>query len=175
VLKKLKISGILILLTTLTGCPGDEDCFDIGSASRVDDLVSITPFQSTYNAGDVINYKIIVPATNTYFGNQLNLFEKTNDFNARIYINPIIFTDNEVTYIKGSIEAYNGGWSNVSYNNETGNYELEISIKLLKTGLYSFISGEYLEFQGSTTCNRYILDTNIAGSTSEYRIEFTVQ
>jgi hypothetical protein len=174
--KLLKFTSLFLLLTTLTGCPGgNEDCFDYGSSTRVDNLVKITPLQSTYNIGDIITYKIIIPSTNTFFGEQINLFEKTNDFNARIYINPIIFNDNEVSYIKGSIEAYGGGWSNVSYNSENGTYELEINIKLLKSGLYSFYSGEYLEFQGSTECNRYRLDTNIEGWNSEGKIEFNVQ
>ncbi len=174
VTKLLKFTGLFLLLTTLTGCPGDEDCFDYGSTARANDLVSITPFQTMYNVGDVITYKINIPATNNYFGEQLNVFEKTNDLNARIYINPIIFLDNEITYLKGSIEAYGGGWSNVLYNGN-GNYELEIKIKLLKSGLYLFNSGEYLEFQGSTKCNRYRLDTNIEGCNSEGKIEFTVQ
>ena len=174
--KMIKFLGLFLLLTTLTGCPGgDEDCFDYGSTTRVDDLASINPFQSTYNVGDIITYKINIPATNNYFGQELNLFEKTNDYNARAYINPILFTDNEVTYVKGSLEAHNGGWSNVSYNNENGNYELEISLKLLRSGQYSFISGEYLEFQGSSKCNRYIIDTNITGWNSEGKIEFSVQ
>ncbi|WP_396192023.1 hypothetical protein [Flavobacterium sp.] len=176
--KFIKFTGLFLLLTTLTGCPGsNEDCFDYGSTARVDDLVSITPFQSTYNIGDTITYKVIIPSSNTFFGAPINLFEITNDNNARIHINPIIFNDNQVTYLKGSVEAYEGGWSNVSYNNENGNYELEINIKLLKGGLYSFLSGEYLIFQGSSECNRYRLDTNIEGwdIDNDGRIEFIVQ
>lgn len=163
-------------MTTLTGCPGgDEDCFDYGATARVDNLVIITPFQPTYNVGDIITYKVTIPSSNMFFGESVNLFEKTKDNNARIHINPIIFNGNEITYTKGSIEAYDGGWSNVSYNNENDNYELEINIKLLRSGLYSFFSGEYLEFQGATKCNRYRLDTNIEGGNSEGKIEFTVQ
>ena len=176
VTKLLKFTSLFLLLTTLTGCPGgDDDCFDYGSTNRVDNLVKIITLQSTYNVGDIITYKIIIPSSNSFFGEQINLFEKTNDFRARIYINPIIFYDNEVSYLKGSVEAYGGGWSNVLYNSENGNYELEINIKLLKSGFYSFYSGEYIEFQGSTKCNRYRLDTNIEGCNSEGKIEFTVQ
>lgn len=178
VTKIIKITGILFLLATLTGCPGEEDCFDMGSTTRVDDLVTISPFQDVYNIGDIIIYKISIPSTNTYFfGEEIDLFEKTNDYNARIYINPIIFTDNEVTYVRGSIEEYNGGWSNVEYNSENNMYELEIQIKLLRTGLYSFLSGERVVFQGSTKCNRYLIETNIEGwdIENEGKIEFVVE
>jgi hypothetical protein len=175
--KLLKFTGLFLLLATLTGCPGgEEECFDMGSTARVDDLIKIFPLQTTYNQGDVITIKSEIPAQNEYFGEPLNLFLKTNDYSARLVNTSVyLFTDNEVTYLKGSIEAYDGGWSNVVYNPETDYYELEIRIKLNKTGNYSFSTGDSFEFQGSTKCNRYRLDTNIEGWNSEGRIEFTVQ
>ena len=139
-IKIIKFLGLFLLLTTLTGCPGgDEDCFDYGSTTRVDNLITITPLQTTYNQGDIIVIKSEIPVINNYFGEQLNLFEKTNDFEARLVTtSKYLFTDNEVTYIKGSIEAYDGGWSKVIYNSVTGNYEIEIQVKLNKVGFYSF-------------------------------------
>jgi hypothetical protein len=177
VTKLLKFTGLFLLLTTLTGCPGgDEDCFDYGSTARANDLVSITPLQTTYNQGDIVTLKVTIPAINTLFGQEFNLFEKTGDINARLVTTSrYLFNDNQVTYLKGSIENYEGGWSNVSYNNVTNDYELEILIKLNRTGYYGFITNDSFEFQGSTKCNRYRLDTNIEGCNGEGKIEFTVQ
>ena len=177
VTKLLKISGLFLLLATLTGCPGgEEDCFDIGSTSRVDNLIKIIPLQSTYDQGDEITIKCEIPAQNEYFGEPLNLFLKTNDYSARLVNTSVyLFTDNEVTYLKGSVEAYDGGWSNVDYNPETNYYELEIRVKLNRIGNYSFSTGDYLLFKGSTKCNRYRIDTNVEGWNSDGKIEFNVQ
>jgi len=175
VTKILKIISILILLTTLTGCPGDEDCFDIGSTSRVDDLISLTPLQTNYNHGDIITFKITVPNTNHFFGEQINLFEKTNDYEAFLltsYSN--LFKDNQLTFIFGN-QGTEPNWFNVPLNFETNNYVLEVKIKLNKTGTYTIHTDDYILFQGSSECNRYLLDTNIAGRDSEGKIEFTVQ
>lgn len=177
-IKTIKFLGLFLLLTTLTGCPGGDqgDCFDYGSSARVDNLITLTPLQSVYNQGDIITIKTEIPAANTYFGEPLNLFDQTNDYQARLVTtSKYLFPDNQVTYVKGSIEAYEGGWSNVSYNNTTGNYELEIIIQLNKVGNYSFSTDDSFEFQGTSNCNRYRLDTNIAGRNSEGKIEFTVQ
>lgn len=84
VTKLLKITGLFLLMVTLTGCPGEEDCFDMGSTARVDDLIKIIPLQATYNQGDVITIKSEIPAQNNYFGEPINLFEKTNDYSARL-------------------------------------------------------------------------------------------
>lgn len=177
VTKLLKLTGLFLLLTTLTGCPGgDDDCFDYGATARVDNLITLLPLQSVYNQGDIITLKIIIPTLNNYFGQELNLFEKTNDLNARLVTTSrYLFTDNQVTYLKGSMEAYNGGWSNIIYNNVTGEYELEIQVKLNRVGNYSFFTDDSIEFQGSSKCNRYRLDTNIAGWNTDGKIEFSVQ
>lgn len=135
----LKFLGLFLLLATLTACPGEEECYDLGSTTRVNDLIKIIPFQTTYNAGDIIIIKCEIPSINNYIGEELNLFENTNDYQARlINTSRYLFDGNEVTYLKGSIEAYDGGWSNVIYNSLTGNYELEIQVKLNKVGSYSF-------------------------------------
>ena len=129
--KLLKITGLFLLLVTLTGCPGEEDCFDMGSTARVDDLIKIEPLQTTYNQGDFITFKTEIPAQNNYFGEPLNLFLKTNDFEASLstsYSN--LFIGNELTFIKGS-QGNEINWFNVTYNASTSVYELEINIKLI--------------------------------------------
>lgn len=176
VTKLLKISGLFLLLATLTGCPGgEEDCFDIGSTTRVDNLIKIEPLQTTYNQGDVITFKTEVQAFNNYFGEPINLFEKTNDFEALLVLGfDQLFADNELTYIKGTQSNFSN-WFNVPYNLETGNYELEIQVMLNKIGYYSFSTNDSFQFQGSTECNRYFIDTNVEGWNSDGKIEFNVQ
>lgn len=169
-----RICGILLLVVTLTGCPGEEDCYDFGKSARINDLIIISPSSSTYNQGDTVSYKCEISSENEYFGSKINLFEKTKDFNARLYANPIFFEGNSVTIKKGSLEI-NDGWVNEEYNPVNQKYELEIEIKLQKKGLYSMISGEYIEFQGNSECNRYRLDTNIQGMNQDGKIEFTVE
>jgi hypothetical protein len=53
-------------------------------------------------------------------------------------------------------------------------YELEVKIKLNKTGTYSMISGEYFLVSGKEECNRYVIDSRIEGTDANGKIEFTV-
>lgn len=176
VFKTLKLIGCLILLTTLTSCPwGAEDCFDIGRTARVNNLISISPLQTVYNQGDFITFKSTVPATNDYFGEQLNLLEKTNDFEALLLLGfDQLFTGNELTFIKGS-QSSNSNWFNVLYNPDNSNYELEVKIKLNKIGNYNFFTDDSFEFKGASECIIYRLDTNVEGMNSDEKIVFTVQ
>lgn len=175
VTKLLKITGLFLLLATLTGCPGEEDCFDMGSTARVDDLIKIQPLQTTYNQGDFITFKTEIPAQNNYFGEPINLFVNTNDFEATLSTSySYLFIGNELTFLKGS-QGNEINWFNVTYNPSTSIYELEINIKLNKIGSYSLYTNDPIHFQGSTKCNRYRLDTNIEGWNSEGKIEFNVQ
>lgn len=175
VTKILKIIGILILLITLTGCPGDEDCNDLGSSTRVDNLITLTPVQPTYNQGDIITLKSEIPASNYYFGDSINLFEKTNDYYALLITSSQLFFDNELLFIKGN-QGSETNWFDATYNPENAKYELEIQIKLNRPGNYSFITNDSFYFQGSSECNRYRLDTNIVNNEpGPGVIEFTVQ
>jgi hypothetical protein len=163
-------------MTTLTGCPGDEDCNDLGSSTRVNDLIILTPLQNIYNQGDIITFKIIIPANNTFFGEQLNLFELTNNKYEALFITSYswLFTGNRLTFIKGS-QGSEANWFTAVYNNFNESYEFEVEIKLNKTGNYTIITDDSIIFQGNSSCNRYRLDTNILGANSEDIIQFTVQ
>lgn len=173
--KLLKFTSLFLLLTTLTGCPGEEDCFDIGSTARVDDLLELTPLQTSYNQGDIITLKVEIPTTNNYFGETLNLFERTNDFEAQLTTSSNLFANNQLAFIKGS-QGNETNWFNTPYNPENGKYELEIKITLNRLGNYSFITNDSFHFQGSSKCNRYRLDTNILHSEpGPGVIEFTVE
>lgn len=174
--KILKITSIFILLTTLTGCPGDEDCNDLGSSTRVTDLITLTPLQTTYNQGDVVILKIAVPSENIFFGEPLNLFQLTNNNYEALLVTSYswLFTGNQLTFIKGS-QGSETNWFKPIYNDVNENYEFEVEIKLNKTGNYTIITDDSIIFQGNSSCNRYRLDTNILGSNSEDVIQFTVQ
>ncbi|WP_396192022.1 hypothetical protein [Flavobacterium sp.] len=177
VTKFLKFIGLFLLLTTLTGCSGgDEDCIDYGAIARVDDLLTLLPLQSVFNQGDVVTFKISIPATNNFFGEQINLLENTNDFEARLqttYSN--LFSGNNLLFVSGSQAEYSN-WFNVTYNSINEVYELEIKMTLNKTGSYKIITNDYILFQGDSKCNRYRLDTNILhNEPGPGIIEFTVQ
>ena len=176
VTKLLKYPLLILLMTTLTGCPGDEDCNDLGSSTRVNDLIILTPLQNNYNQGDVITLKIVIPPNNTFFGEPLNLFEKTNN-NYEAYIETSyswLFTGNILTFINGSQGSETNNFIAI-YNNLNECYEFEVDIKLNKTGNYTIVTDDSIIFQGNSSCNRYFLNSNILGANSEDVIQFTVQ
>lgn len=174
--KFLKVFFAALILSMLQSCPGiEEECNDVGNVTRIDNLVKIYPLKTTYSAGEIITYKAEVPSVVNFNGENINVYQLTLDQNARLYANPIFFDGNELTYIKGSQENYNGGWTNVTYNPLNQTYELEVKIKLLKVGNYSMISGEYFEISGNEKCNRFRIDSTIEGTNLDGKIEFTVQ
>jgi hypothetical protein len=173
--KILKLLGCFLLLFTLTACPGEEDCIDISSITRVDNLITITPLKPTYTAGETISFKLEIPSTNGYFGEQMDLFQKTGDLNGRLttgYSN--LFESNSLIFINGS-QSNNSNAFNVIFNPNSNIYQLEIKINLNKKGLYELHTDDYVVFQGSSNCNRFRLDTNIAGWDSEGVISFNVE
>ena len=72
--KFLKIVGLFLLATTLTGCP-NEDCNDFGGGiSRKDDLIILTPLQTAYNVGDIVTFKISIPASKKTNKQKINCY-----------------------------------------------------------------------------------------------------
>jgi len=167
---------VLSISLTVGSCPWTGSCYYDGTNmnATVEDLIVFSPFQNVYTKGDVVICKVSIPSTNTYFfgGKKIDLFEQTNDYNGRLIIDPLLFIDNEITYIKGSSEAHNGGWSNVEYNPTDNVYELEIQIKFLRTGFYSIDVAFMIDFRGN--CNTYGINTNIQGW-NKAKIEFEVK
>ena len=177
--KFIKIVGLFLLATALMGCPDENNCDDLnGSITRKDDLILLTPLQTVYNLGDIVTFKISIPATNNYFfnGESINLLQETNDYDPRLTVTyGNLFTGNQLIFIKGNLSTGNNSF-NLIYNNTNQNYELEIKIKLIKLGYYNIYTNDSVEFQGSTKCNRFFIDTNILHSeTGLGIIEFTVQ
>lgn len=173
-IKHLKITILLLLSAVLTGCPGEEDCDDLQATASVPGLLTITPLQQNYNIGDEIIFKTTVPSSNSFFGNQINLIEATNDHSATLILtHDDLYLGNEIIFIKGSQDPGAPNWFNINYNSNSGNYELEIKIKLNRAGNYDMITSEYIEFQGEERCNRYRIDSSIEGN-EENIIAFTV-
>ena len=170
----LKSCGILFLAISLTGCPGEEDCNDIESTTKVDNLISITPLKEIYNKGENIIYKIEIPSENMYFNKVVNLYENTKDNNGFLltsYSN--LFLENNLNFVSGS-QGSEINWFNVAYDPLTKNYNLEIEITLNKVGEYALYTNEYILFQGASECNFYRINTNIS-QTDNGKIEFTVE
>lgn len=62
-----------------TGCLREEDCFDIGSTTKVDDLINLLPDQREYEQRHIVTLSLTLPASNSCFRNERNLFQKTGD------------------------------------------------------------------------------------------------
>jgi hypothetical protein len=168
--KVINISLLFCLFLLLTACPSEVDCFDMGSTTRVDDLIKLLPEQIEYNQGDVVTLSFTLPATNSYFGNELNLFQETGDDIARLRLGSFdLFTDNDLNFISGS-QSENRFY--IPYNSEDDTYDLILEITLNKVGNYSFVTDETIEIVGNG-CDRYIIDTNVLWQ-GDAIIEFTV-
>jgi hypothetical protein len=165
----------VLIITTLFGCPREEEnCNDFGSTVRVDDMITLTPLQVIYNQGDEIEMKLEIPAVNTYYGNELNLFQLTNDYFATLSISQNrLTTGNQLTFIKGSLGTTLSTFE-LPYNFDTQKYELDVKIKLNAVGVYSLYTNETILINGITKCNRYFMHTKIQGSVNNM-VEFTVQ
>ncbi|PVW14780.1 hypothetical protein [Marixanthomonas spongiae] len=169
-----KLVYILILSPVLmaTTCE-DNECSVIESPdNKTIDLIEFTPLQAEYNQGDALLLTINVPATNTYFEEEINLREATGDKVAKITLfSSNIFDDNKLNFIKGS-QGREANWFNLPYNKKTERYELEVEITLNRTGLYFHYNGGEIDF-GTSNCPDYTLKTNILG-VDDIAVEFSV-
>lgn len=150
-----------LLIFFFTGCPSEEDCFDLGSTARVNDLIHILPEQTEYNQGDLVTLSLIIPATNSYFGNELDLFQETGDDSALLSLGfNQLFLDNNLNFLRGNNgNSENNNWYIANYNEDNEMYELEIEISLDRVGHYSFVDDGSIIIDGGH-CNRFRIDTN---------------
>lgn len=166
------------MISVLQSCPdiGEEVCDNTEASANIPDLITITPLKQVYSLGEEITYQIIIPSENTYFGDPINVYQKTGASNGRyIASSTQLFNGNTVTYLKGSKSNGAENWHNVTYNSANGNYELEIRVKLNKTGNYSLFAEDRIDFLGSDQCNKNFIYTSIQGKNTDRKIEFTVQ
>lgn len=183
--KILSSIGFLGILLILCACPSsrNEDCNDEGSQAWVDNLIKISPLKSTYQQGEEITIECSIPSENNFFGGVTrDIFNETNDANGRLtlasYLNKDLYTNNQISYLTGSLAENTMGWFNMTYNVSTKNYELHLKIKLNRVGSYkigSSINSQYIDFQGTSYCNRMRINTGIQGGDTTGNIEFIVQ
>lgn len=166
------------MVATLMGCPSEPDCKDIGRLARVGDLILLSPLQASYNQGDIITFKIDVPANNNYFynGEETNIFDLTNAFEGNLRTSYTqIFSGNQLEFIAGNKGSEENTF-NLEYNTTSQTYELEFKITLNKPGNYFISTDDFVKFQGSGECNFFRLETNILrNDPGPGIIEFTVQ
>ncbi len=165
----------IILISITSSCNismGEPDTGTITTTKL--ELIKISPIQQVYNQGDFITLKLDFPAINNYFdGTSINLLQSTNDYDAQLslFFNQL-FIDNEVILVKGNQGQYSNSFY-VIYNPNNGNYELEVKIKLNRTGNYSFINGGNIIIRKSKYFY-YNIDTNIEWTNNADQISFTV-
>lgn len=178
VIKSFRFIFAIIFLSLLQSCPGvgEEVCNDIEASATVDDLITIYPLKAIYLQGEEVTYRLTIPSENNYFGNTLNLYQKTGVTNSwYIASSNFLFEGNSFAYLKGSKREGADNWHNVAYNSTTGNYELEIKVKLNKVGNYSIYCRDFIDFLGSSKCNKYTIATTIQGKNLDNFIQFKVQ
>lgn len=158
-------------------CP-DHDCALIENWEQNSfvPLVTITPIQSNYNAGDKITLSASIPASNDFFGESVNLLEETGDETGLMQLISVqgkgdLFQDNQVTFKKGSQDRF-PVWLVMPFNAQTSNYEVEVEITLDRTGSYTMLTDGYVDF-GSSFCPDYRLNFLIEGFETQF-LEFSV-
>lgn len=171
------IFAILFLIPSIIMTSCEDDCFSIENVGEENlvDLISLSPLEPAYEAESVLNLKIDLPASNTFFGNQVNLFEETNDNSALIVLSgDELFLDNTLTFIKGSQGEYSN-WLVMPYNPQKGMYELDVQITLDRPGAYSHHKSGiiYLGPPDPTACSDFRLDTQFMNIEGQF-IEFVV-
>lgn len=159
----------------MTSC--EDDCFSIENLGEegIVDLISLTPLETAYEPESVLTLKIDLPASNVFFGNQLNLFEETNDNSALIVLSDDeLFVDNTLTFIKGS-QGKNLNWFVMPYNPQTGMYELDVKITLDRPGAYSHHKSGIIDLgpPDPTACADFLLNTQFMNIEGRF-IEFIV-
>lgn len=163
---------LLFVCTIFTACIGEENCDDRSATAWVEDLIKLLPKKEEYEQGEVVNLKIEIPSINTYLGRKVVFYSETNDASALLAMGANeLFLDNELTFIRGRQGKYEN-WFYLLYNKEKKVYELELLIRLKKSGIYSFVDTGSIYFIGED-CNRFVIDTNVLWA-GDALIEFTV-
>jgi len=175
------ISMFSLMLAIFPWCSGDDDDYyckgdGVSKKTKIDNLITFYPIQSIYEKGDTITYKVIVPSNNTYFGEEMDLFEKTNAYRTlTLYFNYSLLLGNEIVYSYPEFSP-EGYFDALTYDSTNNVYRLEIRIKLLRTGSYHINSRAEIRFIGIGNCNDYTINTNVQGwDFDTAKIEFEVK
>jgi len=163
--------SFLLLLFSLTGCPSVEDCNDNGRILNVPNLVQVSPLQTDYNQGDIITFSLEIPRV--FQG--IDLLEETGDREGSCAFGGVgdnILNSNDLQILIGSTREHEN-WFYLPFDVNSNSYKLEFTIQLNNIGEYSFDNSAPVDFIGEN-CNRYFIDTTIAGANANHMIAFTV-
>lgn len=157
---------------------GEPLCGGSGGDVIVDDLVTVTPLQTSYQQGDSITIRTNIPNINNYFGLELNMIAATYDPLGSMTFGSIqVLTDQNEVIIEKGLQGDAFNHFELPYNPETGNFELELRVKLNRVGAYSFHTGnsEVFFLKGNDPCNTYTIGTNFQGRDENNIFSFTVE
>ncbi len=163
-----------IIIPYLLAIDCEDDCMVIENVYLEEyvSIISLSPLQEIYDAGDEVSLSISLPASNTYFGDAINLFEETGEESATVVLlSDNLFTDNDMSFVTGSQGRFSN-WFTMPYNTQTGMYELEVTITLNRSGAYSHYNGGKVQF-GASDCPNYELNVLFEGIEGDF-IEFTL-
>jgi len=158
------------------GCPNDK-CFDneIVLATRIDDLITITPLKDTFMQGEVVTFELIIPDSVFFYDNWVSLYQETEDKSPKLITHSELFNNNILDF-KYGYQGDEKNWFHLEYNPQKKEYLLKVNVELIRLGDYG-IAGRTNDttFKGKEKCTRYIVTTNIKGHQGGGTlIEFTV-
>lgn len=168
--------AITITFLLYGGCiPGGEDGCDGYGGPYVfeENLITITPFKSTYQQGEEVVFKIDIPSQNNYFGNPVDIYQQTNLTRGSLVTNSLLFDSNTVVFVKGSKKEGALNFFYLHYNPQNQLYELEIKVKLNRVGNYQFYTSDLVDFIVGK-CDGYTIQTSIQGH-QNHQINFIVE
>lgn len=152
---------LLRTMLVATSCEPECEVIENWEAKDYVDIVEVTPLESTYTQGTELTLKVDLPASNSFFENQVNLFNSSDDRSALLVLDDDIFVGNSLTFLKGSQGKFSN-WFLLPYNFQTARYELVVTINLEQPGSYVLRNYGYIEV-GPSGCPDYILNILFQG------------
>ncbi|SKC12074.1 hypothetical protein [Chryseobacterium balustinum] len=141
-----------------------------------ENLCQLEPAKLTYNQGETVNFKFSVKSKLSANGKSLDIYKETQLKSGLLLINLAeLFKDNTVVFIQG--EKVEDNRFKAVYNTTTDSYDLEIQVKLNRSGIYSFDSTATFQDRAHDdgNCSYIAVTTNIKGNNlDDGRTEFVV-
>ncbi|RMB56789.1 hypothetical protein EAX61_13410 [Dokdonia sinensis] len=180
--KNIFFKYFFIILITTTSCSlfsDDDGCSDDQNDSRpitVEGLLEITPLNTEYNQGDIIEVTLTLPSANNFFSTPVDLFDETGTIESWIegFDHTELTAENTITLESGRLE--NNGRAYVIYNEDNNDYELIYRVTLERTGTYEIlVSPSYrLRFPTNNACD-FEVETSLNGFSTEEITNFTFE
>ncbi|MBW7674125.1 hypothetical protein [Chryseobacterium chendengshani] len=141
-----------------------------------ENLCELLPAKSGYNQGETVTFKFTIKSKLSLNGAQADIYQETKSDSGLLIINLYeLFKDNTITFNKG--QKIDDNKFKAVYNTATDSYELEINIKLNRSGIYSFDSVATFQDRdyNDENCMFIAVTTNIKGiNPDDGRTEFVV-